>query len=385
MWRGAFDNSVEDWKLWRASHSVERSGEDLFPSSNEGEYDPGKGLFFRDFSGRSTSENSHEEKVTMQEQWSRRDVLRAGMGLAVGGIGVGLQSGWGEEQGKGTMIPAEGMIDVHTHIGTTWNGDEELTPESLLKWMDEHRIERSVLLPLVSPESSSFLLLTEPAIAAAKAHPGRFVPFCCIDPRTSYRGGVAGLTEILKRYVDQGVKGFGEHKCGLRFDDPLMFQVYEACQNLKLPVLFHMDNQRGLDKPGLPALEHALRTFPELTFIGHGPGFWASISGNITQEELNGYPTGEVRPGGALDALMETNPNLYCDLSAGSGANAISRDLKFGREFMLRREDRLLFGTDYLKPGQEVPQFALIQELNLPAETAAKILRGNAMRVLSLK
>jgi len=52
---------------------------------------------------------------------------------------------------------------------------------------------------------------------------------------------------------------------------------------------------------------------------------------------------------------------------------------------MLRREDRLLFGTDYLKPGQEVPQFALIQELNLPAETAAKILRGNAMRVLSLK
>ena len=59
---------------------------------------------------------------------------------------------------------ASKYIDVHTHIGTTWNGDEELTPDGLLRWMDEHDIEKSVLLPLTSPESSSFLLLTEPAL-----------------------------------------------------------------------------------------------------------------------------------------------------------------------------------------------------------------------------
>ena len=169
-------------------------------------------------------------------------------------------------------------IDMHTHIGTTWNGDEELTPDALLRWMDQHDIEKSVLLPLVSPESSSYLLLTEPALAAAKAHPDRLIPFCCIDPRTSYQHGQKGLTEMLKRYVDKGAKGFGEHKCGLKFDDPLMFRVYQACQDLKLPLLFHMDNQRGVDKPGLPALETALKSFPELNFIGHGPGFWASIS-----------------------------------------------------------------------------------------------------------
>src|SRR3712207_914720 len=50
-------------------------------------------------------------------------------------------------------------IDVHTHIGTTWNGNKELTPKGLLEWMDEHGVEKSVLLPLTSPESSSFLLL----------------------------------------------------------------------------------------------------------------------------------------------------------------------------------------------------------------------------------
>lgn len=314
------------------------------------------------------------------EQNDRREFLRFGFGVAAACL---VGRGYGENS-VGTPIPEQGMIDVHTHIGTTWNGDAELTPDALLKWMDEHRIERSVLLPLVSPESSSFLLLTEPALAAGKAHPDRFIPFCCIDPRTSYVGGQKGLLEILKRYVDQGAKGFGEHKCGLAFDDALMFRVYEACQTLGIPLLFHMDNQRGLDKPGLPALERALKTFPELNFIGHGPGFWASISGGITQEELNGYPTGEVKPGGALDALMETNSNLYCDLSAGSGANAITRDLKFGREFMLRRQDRLLFGTDYLKPGQEVPQFAMLKELSLPVEASGKILRANAIRVLKL-
>jgi predicted TIM-barrel fold metal-dependent hydrolase len=79
---------------------------------------------------------------------------------------------------------------------------------------------------------------------------------------------------------------------------------------------------------------------------------------------------------------MEAYPNLYGDLSAGSGANSISRDREFGREFMIRRQDRLLFGTDYLQPGQAVPQFELFDSLDLPTDVAAKVFRGNAERVL---
>ena len=279
---------------------------------------------------------------------------------------------------------ASRYIDVHTHIGTTWNGNKELTVDGLLHWMDEHDVEKSVLLPLTSPESSSFLLLTEPALAAARQHPDRFIAFCSIDPRTSLRGGRKGFLDVIGRYVDQGARGFGEHKVGLNFDDPLMMQIYDVCQELQIPLLFHMDNERGLDQPGLPRLEHALATFPKLDFLGHGPGWWASISGGLTQAELMSYPKDKVRPGGAIDRLMDLYPNLYGDLSAGSGANSISRDREFGREFMIRRQDRLLFGTDYLQPGQEVPQFELFDSLNLPAEVARKIFRGNAERVLKL-
>jgi hypothetical protein len=81
---------------------------------------------------------------------------------------------------------------------------------------------------------------------------------------------------------------------------------------------------------------------------------------------------------------MERFPNIYGDLSAGSGSNAILRDIEFGNAFLVRRADRLLFGTDYLAPGQHVPQLSLYREIELSAEVQAKIFRENARRLLNL-
>ena len=279
---------------------------------------------------------------------------------------------------------ASKYIDMHTHVGTVWNGHKELTPANLVRWMDEHDIEKAVVLPLTSPESSSFLCLTEGALAAAKEFPQRLIAFCSIDPRTSVVGGAKGFEGIIRRYVDQGAKGFGEHKVGLDFDDPLMMQIYEVCEKIGIPLLFHMDSIRGKDKPGLPRLAHALATFPKLTFIGHGPGWWASISADVQERDFGGYPNRPVKAGGAIDRLMDVFQNLYGELSAGSGAGALSRDPNFGREFLIRRQDRILFGTDYLEPGQKVPQFAVLDSLKLPADVEQKIYRQNAERLLKL-
>jgi predicted TIM-barrel fold metal-dependent hydrolase len=257
-----------------------------------------------------------------------------------------------------------------------------MTPEGLIGWMDQHNVAKAVVLPLVSPESSSYLNLTEQALAAANQHPDRLIPFCCIDPRTSYTGGKKGLRSMIKDYVDQGARGFGEHKAGLPIDHTKMMDLYEVCAELKLPVLFHMDNLRGMDAPGLPGLERVLKAFPAVNFLGHGPGFWASISGDVTPADLGGYPTGPVKPGGALDRLFDACPNLWGDLSAGSGAGAIARDRNFGRAFLIRRAGRLLFGTDYLKPGQPVPQFELLASFELPAGVRRAIERENATRLL---
>jgi hypothetical protein len=240
------------------------------------------------------------------------------------------------------------------------------------------------VLPAVSPEACSFPLTTDFVLAQTKAHRDRLIPFCCIDPRTSYSGKRHGLKHMLQTWIDRGVKGFGEHKVGLPIDDPRSMDLYAVCGEVKLPVLFHLDEQRNTDEPGLPGLEKVLKEHPGTTFIGHGPGWWASIAGDITAADLGGYPTGPVAPGGAMDRLMDAYPNLFGDLSAGSGAGAIGRDKAFGREFLIRRADRLMFGTDYLSPGQDVPQFELWRAMELPAEVEAKIANGNAKRILGL-
>jgi predicted TIM-barrel fold metal-dependent hydrolase len=250
--------------------------------------------------------------------------------------------------------------------------------------MDNNQISQAVVLPLVSPESSSYLLTPDFVLAETRPHRDRLIPFCAIDPRTSFRGGIDGLVEMLKRYIDAGAKGFGEHKPGVRIDDPRNMALYAACGRVKLPILFHLDNERNMDAPGLPGLERALKEFPETTFIGHGPGWWASISGDVTQAKLGGYPEGPVAPGGAIDRLMDAYPNIHGDLSAGSGAGAISRDVAFGREFLIRRSNRLMFGTDFLSPGQEVPQLTLFRTLDMPVDVASKVFRDNARKLLGL-
>jgi len=276
-------------------------------------------------------------------------------------------------------------VDVHTHLGQTWNSTEPLTAEELLRWMDAHGVEQAVVLPLVSPEASSYPITTDFVLAQTAPHRDRLVPFCSIDPRTSFGGGQQGLVDMLRRYVDAGARGFGEHKPGIDIDDPRNLRLYAACNELKLPLLFHIDNERNMDTPGLPGLARALKEAPDCTFIGHGPGWWASISADAQQADLGGYPKGPVAEGGAIDKLMDEFPNLRGDLSAGSGAGAISRDLEFGRKFLIRRADRLMFGTDFLAPGQAVPQFELFEEtIELPAEVANKIFRENARKVLGL-
>lgn len=282
-------------------------------------------------------------------------------------------------------FPTGRYVDIHTHLGRTWNTTENLSARQLLNWMDENDVSQAVVLPLVSPESSSYLLTSDFVLAETKPHRDRLIPFCCIDPRTSFGGGKPALTAMLKSWIEQGARGLGEHKTGVKIDDPRNMLIYEVCGDLKLPVLYHSDTERNLDSPGLPALEKVLKSFPQTTFIAHATAWWSSISADVKeQSQLGGYPSGPVTPGGAIERLMTQYPNIYGDLSAGSGSNAIKRDIKFGREFLIRWADRLLFGTDYLTPGQDVPQLSLYRELDLPAEVQAKIFRENARRILGL-
>jgi uncharacterized protein len=291
----------------------------------------------------------------------------------------------GPARGKAGGARGGKFIDMHTHLGQCWNHTRELTADDLLRWMDEHEIGRAVVMPVVSPEASTYPLTPDFVLAQTKPHRDRLIPFCVVDPRTTYSGGHHGLKFMINRYAEQGARGFGEHKPGVPVDHPGSMELYAVCGELKLPVLFHLDDQRNTDEAGLPGLERVLKAHPQTTFIGHGPGWWASISGGISTPDLGAYPKGPVAPGGAIDRLMDKYPNLFGELSADSGAGAISRDAKFGREFLVRRQDRIMFGTDYLSPGQKVPQFEVLKAIDVPDEVRAKVFMGNAKRLLRLE
>jgi len=281
-------------------------------------------------------------------------------------------------------------IDCHVHLTQPWYGDERsvVTVNHLLRWMDAHEIAKAAVLPLVSPEAFWYPVTTEFVLRATRPHRDRLVPFCAIDPRAqvTHLPAKKDVVDVLTRYKEAGARGFGEHKPMLPIDDPLCMRLYEACSEVKLPLLFHLDNFANMDAPGLPGLEKALTAFPDLNFIGHGKGWWASIAGGIHQADLQvGYPRGPVAPGGAIERLMTKHANLYGDLSS-SGAHAMLRDPTFGGKFLARWASRLLFGTDYYDPAtqKEFAQFDLFDQLKTPSDAVDAITRNNAQRLFNL-
>ncbi len=83
-------------------------------------------------------------------------------------------------------------------------------------------------------------------------------------------------------------------------------------------------------------------------------------------------------PGGKISQMLEQYPNLYCDISAGSGCNALSRAPAFSRDFLIRWQDRILFGRDYFDNRHQ----ELLESLDLPGAVLEKIYSGNALRLV---
>jgi predicted TIM-barrel fold metal-dependent hydrolase len=326
----------------------------------------------------STPTRANQEMMQQEEErpktWSRREFTKGLAATAATAATVGFSfSPWAQVRGQ--------TFDFHTHITQQWGNRPAFSVKDLLQFMDENEIEEAAVSPLVSPLAWDHPVTTDYVLEQTKPHRDRLISFCAIDPRSTEWG--RPMVDKLKQYIDAGARGFGEHKVGLPIDHPLNMELFAACGEVGLPVLFHLDSLRNTDEPGLPGLEKVLQQVPETNMVGHAQGWWASISGDMTKEKFQSYPDQPVKPGGAIDRLMENYPNIYGDLGAGSGANAIMRDLEFGREFLIRRADRLVFGTDVLEPGQDVEQIKLYGEtLDLPKEVEQKIFWKNAHDLL---
>ena len=278
------------------------------------------------------------------------------------------------------------MIDFHAHLGKVIHGRPELTVEKLIRFMDEHGIEKSVVLPLVAPEEEDYYYTTEQCLADCATHPDRLIPFANMDPRRGSNDGKYDFYPVLKEYADQGCKGFGEILANLPTNDPRMKGIYRACGRVGFPIVFDFRYAvKGVTDPvGMPFLEECLKEFPETIFVGHGPGWWAEISGDVTLEEKKGYPKGPVKAPGRADVLLEGYPNMWADLSAESAHNALARDVENARRFVVKHHRKLLFGTDRFVREEDPVMIGLLKSMDLPPDVQDAVFTKNAEKLLGL-
>jgi predicted TIM-barrel fold metal-dependent hydrolase len=181
------------------------------------------------------------------------------------------------------------------------------------------------------------------AQAEMERRPGHFVRSVRTDPSQ------ADADKVLRDAVKRGAVSIGEMKFHVALDSPEMRRVYDIAAEFQVPVMMHIQTFPHFEgelpyNTGYTQFDKILRACPRTNFIGHGDLFWAHISADVPADR--GYPAGPIKKGGLTDRWLSDFPNLYADMSANSGNNALSRDTEFSRGFITRHKSKLIFGSD---------------------------------------
>lgn len=247
----------------------------------------------------------------------RRTFLKAACAAAtVGGL-----------RGEATLMWGSPVLDTHLHL--------RKDAESCYTHMQGCGVTNAVLLTPATNEDK--------AQEEMGRRPNTFARSVTTDPSQ------ADADEVLRKAIRGGAVSIGELKFHLALDSPEMRRVYDIAAEMQVPVMMHIQTFPHFagELPYNTGYEHfdkILSAYPKTNFLGHGDLFWANISADVPTDR--GYPAGPIQRGGLTDKWLSDFPNLYADMSANSGNNALSRDVEFSRGFIQRHQDKLVFGSD---------------------------------------
>jgi predicted TIM-barrel fold metal-dependent hydrolase len=224
------------------------------------------------------------------------------------------------------------IIDIHQH--THYAGR---TDDTLVEHQRAMGVTRTVLLPAGSRLGlDADCYGNDSVLALAHRYPKEFVYFANEVP------DIPEARLVLEKYLKMGACGIGEQKFPVACDSPAIELVAQIARHFHVPVLLHFQHNKY--NTDYLHFHRILEKYPTVNFIGHAQTFWGNIDKNHVQETL--YPKGAVIPGGYTDKLLSDYQNMYGDLSAGSGLNALKRDEEHALALLTRHRRKLMFGSD---------------------------------------
>jgi predicted TIM-barrel fold metal-dependent hydrolase len=255
---------------------------------------------------------------TVRENMKRRRFLASLFGAGIAAPFARAQSApeWGGP-----------VLDTHLHL--------RRDPDACLTHMQGCGVTHAVLLTRSADQDK--------AKQEMERRPGRFARSVSADPTLPDAG------KVLRNALEGGAVSMGELKFHVALDSPEMRRVYDIAAEMKVPVMMHIQTFPHFPgempyNTGYPEFDKVLRAYPRTMFIGHGDLFWAHISADVPTDR--GYPGGPIKRGGLTDKWLSDFPNLFADMSANSGNNALSRDAVFTHDFIMRHQEKLIFGSD---------------------------------------
>ena len=282
----------------------------------------------------------------------------------------------------------EPIIDIHQHLGYTGRPDDVL-----LRHQAAMGITTTILLPAgrsvnrpsthdgISNGLQAQCLGNEACRQFAKAH-GKAFRF-----GSNEVPDVDDATREIERYLKLGGVIIAEQKFGVECDSKEMQAIYAVAADHRVPVLMHWQFQ--MYNYGFERFHKMLEKYRNVNFLGHAQTWWGNIDRNNTDQTVM-YPKGRVTPGGLTDRYLSDYPNMFGDLSAGSGLNALTRDEDFARDFIARHQDKLVYGSDcndHVGTGtacQGAQTIATIRRLSPNKAVERKLLFGNAKKLFRL-
>lgn len=213
----------------------------------------------------------------------------------------------------------------------------------------------------------------------------------------------------LKIYKSLGMRDRDKNGNRIRIDDPRIDPIWAKCGELGIPVLIHAADPKSFWSP-MDSLNERwleLKTHEGRQRSNTDPAAWEQIiqeQHNVFKKHpktkfinahMGWYPNDLEKLGKLLDQM----PNMYVEI--GAVIAELGRQPRTARNFMIKYQDRVMFGKDSWQPDEYKTYFRVLETadeyfpyhkryhafwrmygLDLPDDVLKKIYYKNALKVI---